>query len=363
MSWTQYFSDIMTERRPCSAFVRGGLAALSCLFRAGIELRHAAYERKWLSSVKLPVPVISVGNIVVGGTGKTPVVHMLTGALQDLGKTAILSRGFRSAIERSGKVVKVASGGQAAYPPKICGDEPFCLGQETSADVWVGRDRVECGRRAIFEGAECLILDDGMQHRRLARDIEIVVVDGKDPIAKGKFLPRGQLRDLPARLREADLLIANHVEDPSQGEELQSELRKYTDAPLLCVWPKPLREEEIRNKRVGIFCGIGRPERFMETVRALNADIAGTLLLRDHCSPTEDELRHFIDQCEKKGVERILCTVKDEVKLSPTFQAALPIIPVKMQLEIACGREHWDALIARIAEEIKQYRTINERRH
>jgi len=352
MPLMQYFLDVITERRPSSPFIRGGLAALSYLFRAGVGLRHLAYTRRWLSSVKLTAPVISVGNIVVGGTGKTPVVHMLARELQSLCKTAILSRGFRSRIERSGKVVKVASGGQSAYLPDVCGDEPFYLGQETLADVWVGRDRVECGRRAIDQGAECLILDDGMQHRRLQRDKELIVVDGKDPFSQGRFLPRGLLRDLPSRFQEADLIIANHITDPSHGASLELELRKYTDAPIMGVYVKLLESEKISQRRVGVFCGIGRPERFIENLRALNVDIADTLFLLDHHSPPEEQLLRFIDQCQKKGAESILCTTKDWVKLAPSFQAALPILPVKMQLEISCGQTHWDAFITHIADHI-----------
>jgi tetraacyldisaccharide 4'-kinase len=348
MSWMEYLADVIAERRPSSAFVRGGLAALSYAFRAAVQLRHFAYAQKWLSSAKLSVPVVSVGNIVVGGSGKTPVVQMLTRALQDACKIAILSRGYASSIERSGQTVKVASGGRTMYAPGVCGDEPFCLGQETLADVWVGRDRVECGRRAIQEGAECLILDDGMQHRRLARDAEVVVVDGKDPFAQGRFLPRGRLRDTLCRLKAADLLIGNHVADAAGAARLQQELKPYTDAPLVCVFVRPLEEEKIRKQRVGVFCGIGRPERFIDTLRACDADIVDTLFLLDHHAPKIEQLRQFIDRCQKKGASHILCTVKDAVKLPACFQVALPIFAVKMQLEISCGRAHWDAFLARL---------------
>jgi len=349
MPLMQYILDVMTERRPSSVFVRGGLSVLSYAFRAGVGLRHLAYAKKWLSSTQLSVPVISIGNIVVGGTGKTPVVHMLTRALQGSCKTAILSRGFRSEIERSGKVLKVASQGQPAYAPNVCGDEPYYLGRETLADVWVGSDRVEAGRRAIQEGAECLILDDGMQHRRLVRDLEVVIVDGKDPLSQGRFLPRGCLRDLPSRLSETHLIVCNHVSDSSQWEKVQRELKKYTEAPMIGVYVQPLEIEKMQGKRVGVYCGIGRPERFLEMLRSLKMDIVDTLLLLDHCSPEEEQLRRFIDECEKKGAECILCTTKDEVKLPRSFQAALPIFPVKMELKISFGKTHWDAFITHIA--------------
>lgn len=352
----QYLWDVISERRFSPAFVRGGLHVLSYAFSAGVRLRHMAYEKKWLSAARLPACVVSVGNIVVGGSGKTPVVHKLVRALEDRYKTAILTRGFRSEIERSGRVAKTASSGTSAYSPNVCGDEPFWLGNETRADVWVGRDRVKAGRQAIQEGAECLILDDGMQHRRLARDIEIVVVDAKDPLAKGRFLPRGRLRDLPSRLKAADLIIANHLTDPSLEAQVQGALAKYTDAPIVGVYVEPLDVKVIKNQRVGVFCGLGNPERFLETLKALDVGIVDTLLLLDHCAPEQEQLCRFIDACQKKGATRILCTEKDAVKLSPLLQAALPILPVKVQLEISCGEQHWEACLARIADHIKRNR-------
>jgi tetraacyldisaccharide 4'-kinase len=190
----------------------------------------------------------------------------------------------------------------------------------------------------------------------LARDIEIVVVDAKDPLAKGRFLPRGRLRDLPSRLRAADLIIANHLADPSRETELRDALAKYTDAPIVGVYVEPLETEVVKNQRVGVFCGIGSPERFLETIRALDAHIVDTLFLLDHCAPGLEQLRRFIDGCQKKGATRILCTEKDAVKLSASFEGALPILPVKVQLEISCGQQHWDACLARIADQIKRNR-------
>src|SRR5690349_1091022 len=129
MALEQYIFDVATERRACPLFFRTGLIALSYLFRTGVALRHFAYARKWLPARRLPACVISVGNIVVGGTGKTPFVQMLTQALQPMCRTAILSRGFRSEIERSGRVEKIASAGKSFLSPGECGDEPFYLGQ------------------------------------------------------------------------------------------------------------------------------------------------------------------------------------------------------------------------------------------
>lgn len=342
MGFSQYFLDVIADRRCPSAVARGMLRAFSYLFRMGVALRHVAYEKGWITGTKLSVPVISVGNIAVGGTGKTPVVHLLVQALQEVCKVAIVSRGFRSEIERSGQVRKIASAGKVDCSAALCGDEPFTLGTGTLADVWVGADRVACGQKAISEGAECIVLDDGMQHRRLQRDFEIVVVDGKDPLCQERFLPRGRLRDLPSELRRADLLIANHVSDALETEAVAQVLKKYSDAPVVGVRVQPLEPEKIRGLRAGVFCGIGSPERFIETLRALDVSIVDALFVPDHCSPKPEELENFINKCHEKGATHILCTEKDWVKLPPSLKG---VESVPMQLKIVSGQEHWDAFV------------------
>ncbi len=345
-----YLLDVMTDRRKAPPFVRGTLAALSYLFQAGIKARHWAYERHYLTSTQLSVPVISIGNIVIGGTGKTPFTQLLVNALHDRCRVAILSRGYQSQMERSGKVHLIARQGTPFFSPDVCGDEPFLLGQTTQADVWVGRDRVECGRRAIEEGAQCLVLDDGMQHRKLARDLELVMIDGRDPFAQERFLPRGLLRDFPSRLRNADLVIANHVITQEQVQRLNAQLKKYTDAPLLTLHVDMVETEALRGKKVGLFCGLGRPERFIDTIQHVGVDLVATLLLNDHKRPTDLQLRDFAKRCREQGAELLLCTYKDWVKLSQNFSCDLPIVPVKMQLKLFSGQEHWDRLLQRIEE-------------
>ncbi|HEY2810641.1 MAG TPA: tetraacyldisaccharide 4'-kinase [Rhabdochlamydiaceae bacterium] len=348
MPLANYFFNVIAERRPSPSFVRGGLRALSYLFRAGIELRALAYAKKILPSFSLPAAVISVGNIAVGGTGKTPFVRLLARQLQGACRLAILSRGFHSQMERSPGGVKVASAGNPFFSPEECGDEPYFLGQETLADVWVGRDRVASGHKAIQEGAQCLILDDGMQHRRLARDFELVVVDGKDPLARGNFLPRGLLRDLPVRLKEAHLIIANHVEDDAHLETVRETLKNYTRAPLLGVRAEAVQAESIKGKRAGVYCGIGRPERFVEMLRALGVKIVDALFLMDHSAVEQGQLQRFAQSCKEKGADCLLCTAKDWVKWPSPPTTPLPVHPVNMELKICAGKEHWDALLQSI---------------
>ncbi len=333
---------IRGERK--APLIMAGLAGLSVFYRSAIAARNLAYDRGWFSSAKLPAVVISVGNIVVGGTGKTPLVHLLASQLQEKTRLAILTRGFRSRIEKRGEVKKISSLNGPLFPAEECGDEPYFLAQKTKASIWVGPDRVASGRSAIGEGANCLLLDDGMQHRRLKRDFEIVVIDGIDPFSNERFLPWGLLRDSPKRLQSADLIVITHA----QNEEVQKQLNRFTKAPIVATQIEVKKADFPQN--VGVFCGIGKPDRFLQTVRDLKSKIVDTLILQDHGSLQKRQLQSFAEQCREKGAEAILCTEKDYVKVIP--DACLKVIPVEMQLKIVAGQEHWEKLIENILDRI-----------
>ncbi len=323
------------------------LALFSLAYRVGISARNWAYDRGILSSTKLSVPVISIGNIVAGGTGKTPLVHLLANQLQDKVRLAILTRGYRSQIEKSGRSKLI--GPQTS--PDTCGDEPYLLAQKTKADVWVGVDRATSGRLAIEQGAGCLLLDDGMQHRRLQRDFEIAVIDGLDPFSQGRFLPWGLLRDTPKRLKAADLIVFTHVKDEKHYKQLQVQVACYTHAPTvglqLEILSSPL------SRKVGVFCGIGKPKRFLQAVRDLKSEIVDTLILKDHGSLREGELKQFADACREKGAEALLCTEKDHVKLIPDPSLSLKVEPLPMKWKISFGKENWENLIEKVLEKVK----------
>jgi tetraacyldisaccharide 4'-kinase len=328
------------------------LAGLSTVYRSVIAARNFAYDCEWISATRLPVPVISIGNIVVGGTGKTPLVHLLASQLQDKVRLAILTRGFRSRIERSRKSLCISFGNGPQYSPEECGDEPYFLAQKTKASIWVGVDRVASGRLAIQAGANCLLLDDGMQHRRLKRDFEIVAVDGMDPFSRERFLPWGLLRDSPKRLRFADLIVATHVKDWQHHQQLQELLSRFTCAPVVAAQMAVLNKEAFSPRKVGVFCGIGTPSRFLQTVRDLNQEIVDTLILKDHGSLQEGRLQGFAKKCREKGAMALLCTEKDDVKLSLSSSVCLKIEPVEIQLKIIAGSEHWEHLIENMCDRI-----------
>jgi len=353
MSIEAYILDIIEGRRS-PPFVKALLSCLSRFYRFGVKWRHFAYDVGLFKSVAAASPVVSVGNIVAGGTGKTPVVQMLAEALKGDQTLAIISRGFRSRAEEDDEGGFCVSRGQGPLlSPEICGDEPYCLAARLDVFVWVGKDRVACAQEAVRHGANCLILDDGMQHRRLKRDFEIVVIDANDPFGKGNFLPRGLLRDLPERLKEVDLIVANHIEDELHYRDVQKVLAPFTSAPFVATKLYVTNPEECSRKTVGVFCGIGKPLYFLETVEELGNEVVHKQFLLDHVAPKKHDLEAFAKESLERGAEAVLCTEKDWVKLPKDLNSSLPIVPVKIRLEIVAGKEHWDATINKIKEKMR----------
>lgn len=328
-------------------------APLSFLYRALIALRHFAYDKKIFSTHTLPIPVISIGNLIAGGTGKTPLVHLLASRLEQQNISfAILSRGYRSAIEKTNQSTPISIGQGPLFSPFECGDEPYFLAKKTKASIWVGPDRVASGRAALTQGARCLLLDDGMQHRRIGRDFEIILLDGVDPFSKGRFLPWGLLRDSPKRLKTATLIVANHVRDIVHHRSLQKQIAPFTKAPLISVCVEVINASLFPPRKAALFCGIGQPKRFLQTARDLNQQIVDTLIVRDHGSLTQKELQIFARTSREKGAEVLLCTEKDYVKLPSIDQIALPILPIEIRLQMIAGQEHWEHLIKNIEDKV-----------
>lgn len=355
MMLEKYLLDVIEGKRS-SPVVSRLLALLSKPYRLAIKGRHFAYRKKWLSTCAAGIPTVSIGNIVVGGTGKTPLVQKLTRALQTEGKIAILTRGFRSQAEKCNEPICIDKNHPVSA--ELCGDEPLFLSQTTGASVWVGRNRVLSAKRAKTDGAACLILDDGFQHRKLDRDIEIVAIDAHDPFGQHRFLPHGLLRDLPERLQEADLIVANHTRDVDHYRQVKKELLAYTQAPVVAMQHLLVESLPLQGRRVGAFCGIGKPHYFFEALNRTGAEIVAHCALLDHQSFPIGQLEAFADTCAEQGATDIVCTEKDWVKLEPEaishlLERGIQIHPIAMRLEIIAGGEHWDSIIEKIKQKMR----------
>jgi tetraacyldisaccharide 4'-kinase len=329
--------EVIDGRRN-TLILKAALSVLSYFYRVGVALRHFAYNIRLLRAKKVSACVISVGNIIAGGTGKTPFTRLLAQHCLPFAKIGILSRGYLSAAERSCENIKV----NLNSDPMAVGDEPLWLARALpTVSVWVGKSRFKSAYRAIDEGCNLLLLDDGLQHRKLYRDKEIILVDGENPFGDHQFLPRGALRDFPMRLKKADLIVLHPYR-----KEAAVEVRKKTKAPIIGVEWK--FDAAIPN-RVGLFCGIGKPDRFISMV-SQETDVVALLRLLDHSSPDLEELRHFAQEVKEKGGEALVCTEKDAIKLSKDCMLVLPVIPIPATLHVVEGKREWE----KFTDEIKK---------
>ncbi|MCB1110750.1 MAG: tetraacyldisaccharide 4'-kinase [Chlamydiia bacterium] len=355
-----YIVDLIEGRRR-GAFVKGALFAMSGFFEMGVKLRNMAFDRQWIKEKKVAVPVISIGNIIAGGTGKTAFIQRLAKDLSPYGKISILSRGYRSQIEKVGGSLHLIE--QSRITPEVCGDEAYLLFKSLpEAVLFVGKDRVLNAERAVYHEADLILLDDGMQYRSLHRDIEIVMLHGDDLYGKGFYLPRGYLRDSPKRLERADCIVVNHVQDLNHFHAVGKEIAEWTEAPLVGTRMVPRGVEtlcgdhlrDLRNRRIAVFCGLGKPDSFIKTVSEMGGTVAETWALPDHVAPTEEELTRFAAKSVERGCDIIICSEKDGVKLPVSQDLPLPLGILKAEMEVVTGKEQYASILSQIGELISQ---------
>jgi tetraacyldisaccharide 4'-kinase len=348
-----YLKDIVRgNKRGLIAFlIKAILLPLSWLYGLSVNFRNRLYETGWMRRYVPPVPlVISVGNIVAGGTGKTPVTLLLAKAFYERFTVAILSRGYRSKAEKLETPILLCEGQGPTMLASYCGDEPYLFAQRLpKAIVIVGGNRKKASFLAAKAGAQAILLDDGMQHRRLARDFDVVVVDVGDPFGQGYYLPRGFLRDEIGSLVRANLIILNHISDDEQFTRVKLQLKPYSSAPVIgtkgyVIAIRNLKGQEIaliEEKIVGMFCAIAHPEYFRHTLEQEGFKVINEYILADHDYIPEKDLEQFAQASLKKGAKWIICTEKDRVKLQDQLDLALPILWVQLELRVVAGQEEW----------------------
>jgi len=346
--------------------LRGLLVVLSVLYGIVVRIRILAYRsRFFLRDFRLPTKVISVGNIAVGGTGKTPLVTVLAERFRSRRKrVVIISRGYK----RKGKGVVVVSDGRRILVDRArSGDEPYLFGQKlTDVPVIVGESRHLAGWVAIRDFApDVLLLDDGFQHLKLRRDLDIVVIDGSNPFGNGYLLPRGILREPLSSLKRADVFCLTRVDQSPQLEHLRVQLRRINPRARLIETvhrPRRLRtlgsEQELplaflKGRRVFALSSLGNPGSFERTLEGLGAEIVGCVRYRDHHEYTVEDLRASWQQARDVGSEGIVTTEKDIVRFPLDFdaleahpilrvrsgQAEIPIFVLEIEMDIVAGED------------------------
>lgn len=353
------------------------MSGLSGIFRGIVQGRIALYRRGWKPQQFLGVQVISIGNLTVGGTGKTPVVELLARSLRDRGrKVGILSRGYKSkklarhqqwagADGRSvpgDKMPKVVSTGSALLlDSKFAGDEPFMLAKNLDGvAVVVDKDRVKGALFAIKElGVETLLLDDGMQYLDLAHSIDVVLLDSRSPFGTEALLPRGTLREPPRNVRRASCVMITKC-DGSSNADLIARIRKYNSAAdiIECAHgPIHLenlytREREplefLEGKWVGAISAIAVPENFERSLVELGAKVEIKTRFSDHHRFNRRDVDRFMQRCVERDMQLIVTTEKDAVRFPRPTEINVPIYFLRIEVQILTGQEAWDKLVGRI---------------
>ena len=317
---------VATWYTPGLTLLAAALLPLSLLFRLAVTLRRRAYRARLVHTAALPVPVIVVGSIVVGGAGKTPLTRALAEALTARGwKPGIVSRGY-GGTNAAPRVVR--PGDDSA----LVGDEPLLLA-DAGLPVWVGRDRAAAARSLIAANRECdvLLSDDGLQHYALPRDFEIAVIDAARGLGNGYLLPAGPLREPASRLREVDAvvtLVAAAGPQPARDGGRES---------VMCYDPLPWRNlaqpdavadpARWRAGAVHAIAGIGDPRRFFELLRRLGFDPV--------CHAFPDHHRYVRADLELPGATAILMTEKDAVKCAAFADARCWYLPIRARIDPA----------------------------
>jgi tetraacyldisaccharide 4'-kinase len=348
------------------------LIPLSAIYSAVTRTRLTAYRRGWFSVSRLAAPVISVGNLTAGGTGKTPLVEWVCRAIakadarEDTGdgkRICVLTRGYGR--DNPKMQVVVSNGTEVLAGEREAGDEPFLLARKLlgTAAVIANGNRVAAGEWAIEKlKTEVFVLDDGFQHLRLARDLDIVTIDATNPWGGGSLLPYGRLREPRAGLSRADCVVITRTD---QVEDLAS--IRATVARLVGAAPvftshmvtsgvsklngQSVDKESVFSQRLGAFCGVGNPESFFNHLRREGCEPSFTQAFADHHNYKQSELDALVREAAARGAEGLITTAKDVTKLL-TFNLGLPCYVLDIQIKI----DQEDRLVKLIREIVYQNR-------
>jgi len=319
------------------------LPPLSTLYGAITSVRSSLYQRGAFRSSKLGRPVISIGNITTGGTGKTPLVEFVARALAAEGKkVCILTRGYgrKNANER----VLVSDGTTVFSSPADAGDEPFLLASNLVGVAAVVSDanRFAAGQGAIKHlGTECFVLDDGFQHLQLARDLDIVTIDATNPWGGGELLPYGRLRENLSGLRRAHCFVITRCDQIADVDSIRQKLAELSGDRLIFVsrmvtkriTPLTRQTSDIQMEPIAAFCGIGNPESFFKHLQQNGRQTVFQKTFPDHHNYTQSDIDRLTEGAKQAGARSLITTAKDAVKIKK-LQLSVPFYSLEIDIEI-----------------------------
>lgn len=351
MNQTAYRNIISgQDRQPGAVLMRALLAGVSIPYSVGVRIRNGLYQCGILRSHKVNVPVISIGNITTGGTGKTPLVVWLCRYLCQKGlRCTILTRGYKTSV------------GEMS-------DEPALLAKNCpGVKMVVDPDRLSGAKKAVEQfQSQVLVLDDGFQHRRLARDFNILAVDATCPFGYGKLLPAGLLREPVRGLKRADAVVITRFDlaDAGQIARIEESIRRIAgDIPIaraihrhthaMTSDSQTLPLEQLRQKKLFVYCGIGNPQAFVNCLTQDGMNVVGTKFFNDHYVYTMQDIRTVAVQTRQCGADMAICTQKDWVKAAAFCKQIEEIIfgSLVMELEFASNADTIQALIDKVIEQ------------
>jgi tetraacyldisaccharide 4'-kinase len=334
------------KRGPGAALVRAALRALETPYAAAVRWRNWRYDTRRAAVQRVDVPVVSVGNLTLGGTGKTPTVEWLARWFGERGvRVGLVSRGYGA-------------------PDGEPNDEALELAQKLPGVPHVAdSDRVRGARRAVGEfGCQLLILDDAFQHRRLARDFDLVLIDALEPFGFEHVFPRGTLREPLQGWSRAHALLLTRAElvDAAQRAVIRARAASFAPGAL---WlesshaPAALRTaageerplESFASRAVAAFCGIGNPAGFAHSLAQCGYRVAAHRVFADHMRYTPEVIRELENWSAGQDVTAVVCTHKDLVKVGPHWRGGVPLVAVAVRLEITRGQSELEAALGALA--------------
>ncbi len=381
-AWTEnletFLLEVILEQRrgARAATVRAILFGMSGVFRVAIKIRRFLYNVRILRDSTLGVQVIAIGNLTVGGTGKTPVVEKFARELRDQGRNvAILSRGYRSKPTPLHKRLlnklllrddttppRVVSDGKSLLlDSEMAGDEPYMLASNLKdVVVLVDKDRVKSGRYAIEKfGCDTLLLDDGFQYWKLrGRRQDIVLIDRQSPFGNERLLPRGTLREPPSHLARASTIFI--TKSDGNTEELRKRITRLNPgAGIIECIHHPLYLEDVftgqrlelswlKGRTVASFSGIAQPESFEQSLVNLGAEVVYAKRFADHHRFTQQEVINAINRSKKRQAETIITTQKDAVRFPKIDRRDLPMYFMRVEIKILSGAKDFQDCVRKI---------------
>ncbi len=336
------------------------LQPLSAGFRLGVALRHAAYRHGWLKVRKLNRPVVSVGNLTVGGTGKTPLVALVAGILVKRGwNPAILTRGYGR--RRGTGLVAIPPGSGRIADPRRVGDEPALLARELpQVPIVICANRYRAGRTAEkrFQ-ANVHILDDGFQHLAIARALDVVVLDVTQEISRRALLPAGRFREPISALKRAHLIVLTRAElgDADAWEDLARRTHPEAEVFRCSTVVSQFVDlgsgqcftiEQLKDSPVSAFCGIGNPCAFFADLRRWGFTVVREDVFTDHHVYTKAEMHGLVERAVLAGASAIITTRKDAVKIAPDSKLEKAVFICDIRAEVQDASAFENALLSRL---------------